>query len=335
MLYTFVYLFMNMGVFAVLLISMSYLIGQLTAGQDMKIIKDLGLAALAIFGLFIALSMAAACSESPRAAPARGRPTAAAPAEIAPGPDQPVNPLEKGGKPLAGDLDSIVGRGYIRILVAPSRAHFETVDGRHRGRAVDAGVALAQRLTEDAKREITPVFIETREDQLIPSLLANKGDVAANLLLTFTRDEQVAFAPPIKTGIRELVVTDGRAPLVSLEDVGGRTIHVRKDSDHHASLIRLNEQLQKINRRPAIIAFDERAKTDEDLLDSVNAGRIRATIVDDYIFDRWKGELLKIADTNPDIAVSQDGVVAWVTRKDAPALTALLKDFFSTHTLTF
>ena len=72
--------------------------------------------------------------------------------------------------------------------------------GRHRGRAVDAGVALAERLTEEAKREITPVFIETREDQLIPSLLAGKGDVAANLLLTFTRDEQVAFAPPIKTG---------------------------------------------------------------------------------------------------------------------------------------
>lgn len=44
-----------MVVFAVLLISASYLIGQLTAGQDMKTIKDLGLAALSIFGLFIAV----------------------------------------------------------------------------------------------------------------------------------------------------------------------------------------------------------------------------------------------------------------------------------------
>jgi len=39
----------------VLLIGASYLIGQLTAGQDVKIIKDLGLAATAIFGLFIAV----------------------------------------------------------------------------------------------------------------------------------------------------------------------------------------------------------------------------------------------------------------------------------------
>jgi ABC-type transport system involved in multi-copper enzyme maturation permease subunit len=41
--------------FGVLLVFASYLIGQLTAGQDLKIIKDLGLAALNILGLFIAV----------------------------------------------------------------------------------------------------------------------------------------------------------------------------------------------------------------------------------------------------------------------------------------
>jgi ABC-type transport system involved in multi-copper enzyme maturation permease subunit len=46
--------FYNLVLFAVLLIGVSYLIGQLTAGQDVKIIKDLGLAATSIFGLFIA-----------------------------------------------------------------------------------------------------------------------------------------------------------------------------------------------------------------------------------------------------------------------------------------
>ena len=45
----------NLAIFAVLLIASSYLIGQLTAGQDVKIIKDLGLAATAVFGLFIAV----------------------------------------------------------------------------------------------------------------------------------------------------------------------------------------------------------------------------------------------------------------------------------------
>ena len=45
----------NLVAFAILLIGASYMIGQLTAGQDVKIIKDLGLSATAIFGLFIAI----------------------------------------------------------------------------------------------------------------------------------------------------------------------------------------------------------------------------------------------------------------------------------------
>ena len=45
----------NLVLFAILMISASYLIGQLTAGQDVKIIKDLGLAASSMFGLFIAV----------------------------------------------------------------------------------------------------------------------------------------------------------------------------------------------------------------------------------------------------------------------------------------
>lgn len=45
----------TMVVFAVLMIAASFLISQLTAGQDLKIIKDLGLAALSIFGLLIAV----------------------------------------------------------------------------------------------------------------------------------------------------------------------------------------------------------------------------------------------------------------------------------------
>lgn len=45
----------NLVFFAILMISASYLIGQLTAGQDLKIIKDLGLAAMSLFGLFMAV----------------------------------------------------------------------------------------------------------------------------------------------------------------------------------------------------------------------------------------------------------------------------------------
>jgi ABC-type transport system involved in multi-copper enzyme maturation permease subunit len=45
----------NLVAFAVMLIALSYLLAQLTAGQDIKIIKDLGLASMLFFGLFIAV----------------------------------------------------------------------------------------------------------------------------------------------------------------------------------------------------------------------------------------------------------------------------------------
>lgn len=45
----------SLVLFAVLLMAVSYLLSELTAGQDVKIIKDLGLAAMSLIGLFIAV----------------------------------------------------------------------------------------------------------------------------------------------------------------------------------------------------------------------------------------------------------------------------------------
>ncbi len=45
----------NLVLFAILMMGASYLLGQLTAGQDYKIVIDLGLGAMSIFGLFIAV----------------------------------------------------------------------------------------------------------------------------------------------------------------------------------------------------------------------------------------------------------------------------------------
>jgi Cu-processing system permease protein len=47
--------FYNLLLFAVVLVGASVLVGQMTAGQDVKIIKDLGLSATSLFGLFIAV----------------------------------------------------------------------------------------------------------------------------------------------------------------------------------------------------------------------------------------------------------------------------------------
>ena len=279
----------------------------------------------------IAVLGASACADAPPPTPTNATPPAKLVSTI---PRAAAQPPGDPGPDATLDLDAIVDRGVIRILIARSKTHFSTSEGAHSGKSVDAGVALAQVLSNRAGKTIRPVFVEAHEPDLIPHLFAGKGDVAANILLTFERDEQVAFAPPIRTGIRELVVTPERQPLVSLEDVGGRTIYVRQGSDHHASLIRLNEQLRKIDRRPAAIELVLPPVTDEDLLQRVNDGHAQATIVDDYVYARMRNIVANTV-ANPDIAVSQDGSLSWVTRKDAPKLIAFLNEFFSTHKLSF
>lgn len=284
--------------------------------------------AVAIVAVF-----AIGCASPPDEAPANTTPPASTSIEIPVTGPHP-NLVSDVGVGPAVDLDLLIERGHIRVLVAPSRTYFNVTAAGVEGRAVDAAIAMIAALNKRTGKVVSVEFVPAREQDLVTGLVSGKGDIAANVLLTFARDEQVVFAPPIRTGIRELVVTRADATLVSLEDVGDRIIHVRKDSDHHASLVRLNEQLKNINRRPARIVVDAKAATDEDLLERVSAGSIPATVVDDYIFDRWQNTFPNIA-ANRDVAVSQDGSVSWVTRKDTPQLTAFVREFFSTHKLTF
>lgn len=245
--------------------------------------------------------------------------------------EQPTPAVEK--PPAKVDLAGVPS--HIRILVAPSRTHYYLDNDTPHGATADLAAEFKTWLNaQGASPTFDVTLIETAEDALIPDLLAGKGEIAANLLLTFERDDQVAFAKPIVTGIRELIVTGPKEKaLVSLEDVGERTIHVRRATDHYASLLRLNDQLKKIDRPPAKIVISN-ARTDEDLLEMVNAGRIPATIADDYVFNRWRKTLSGLT-ANPDVAVSQDGSLAWVTRKDAPRLLEALNAFFATHRPTF
>jgi membrane-bound lytic murein transglycosylase MltF len=286
--------------------------------------------------LLMVMATMAACGDAARSE-TPGTATKPGPVEI---PRSAGRPMVTDGdmrvlEPFTGDLEVLTERGVVRILVAPSRTHYRVEHGRQLGRTVDAAAAFEQFLNQKlAPRAVTVMLIEGSESSLIASVIAGQADIAANVLRTFERDDQAAFASPVRSGIREIVVTGpGSPPLVSLEDAGGRAIHVRRNSDHHASLVRLNDQLTKISRPPATIVLVDDL-TDEDLLERVNDGRIPATLADDYIYDAWKGSLGKTA-ANRDVAVSQDGAISWVTRKDSTRLLALINEFFATHRLTF
>jgi membrane-bound lytic murein transglycosylase MltF len=234
-----------------------------------------------------------------------------------------------------GDLDALESRGAIRILVAPGKTDYFIDDGQQRGAAVDAGKAFesfANASRSSGLSRLRVIFISTQPEQLLSALTAGRGDiVAGRFAKTFDREDVVAFSEPIATGVREVLVTGpGAPPIVSLEDVGGRSIHVRKGSDHFASLTRLNGQLTKINKPVCRIVAMDPSLTDEDVLQMVNDGRVPVTVVDHNLATVWQPYLGKIA-INPDVSVSQDGIYAWAVRKDSPKLLALVNDFIRTH----
>lgn len=236
-----------------------------------------------------------------------------------------------------GDIDAIRTRGHLRVLVVPSRTEYVIEKRMQRGSTFNAGKALEAFMKATlggGENRVRVVFIPVRNDALVADLNAGHGDIAANLLLTFERDEQVAFSEPVRKGVRELIVTGPGVPrIVSLEDVAGREIHVRQSSDHHASLMRLNQQLAKVDKPGCRIVVADEALMDEDLVQLVNDGKIPATLVADHVYKLMKATVPKVA-VNEDVAVSQDAILAWAVRKDSPNLRALLNEFIKSYDIS-
>jgi membrane-bound lytic murein transglycosylase MltF len=229
-------------------------------------------------------------------------------------------------------------RGAIRILVAPSQTDYSITERRQSGAAVDAGRAFESFVGNASgvdRPRVNVVFISMPPEQLVAALTGGRGDlVAGRFSKTFEREEVVAFSEPVMNDVREVLVTGpGVPPMVSLEDVGGRSIHVRRGSDHFASLTRLNGQLAKIGKPVCKIVALDPALTDEDVLRMVNEGRVPVTLVDQYLAAAWRPVFDKIA-VNADVSVSQDGIYAWAVRKDSPRLLARVNEFLRTHDLS-
>jgi membrane-bound lytic murein transglycosylase MltF len=236
-----------------------------------------------------------------------------------------------------GDFDEMASRGVIRVLVSPGQTDYFVSDGRHSGAAVDAGrsfESFVRAAGGNAAGRVRIVFVPVPPEQRLSALTQGRGDlIAGRLAKTYEREELVMFSDPVWSDVREVLVTGpGVSPIVSLEDVAGRSIHVASGSDHFASLTRLNGQLARINKPVCKIVAMDRSLTDEDLLRMVHERQVPVTLVDHYMAEAWRPAFNAIV-VNPDVAVSQDGAFAWAVRKDSPKLLALVNEFIRTHDL--
>ena len=235
-----------------------------------------------------------------------------------------------------GDLDSMIGRRIIRVLVTPTRTQYWIDRGRQSGAEYELVRAFEGWLNEKYRPRrhinIYLAFIPTSRDALIPDLLAGRGDIAAGIL-TFTPDRlaRVDGAGPFFRGVKELVVTGPESPAVStLEDLAGQTVVVRRSSSYWSHLEQRNARFASEGKPPMLLEPAPEDLADDDLLEMVNAGLVGITVVDRYAALLW-ARILPNLRVHEDVAVNEGGDVGWLVRKDSPKLKQEIDAFATEH----
>jgi membrane-bound lytic murein transglycosylase MltF len=233
------------------------------------------------------------------------------------------------------DLDGMVERRYVRMLVTFSRTNYFLDKAQQHGLSYDAGKLFEEFLNARLKTgnlRVHVVFIPTSRDRLFEALAEGRGDIAAaNLSMTPERAQVVDFAAPFKADVRKIVVTArGEIPVQTVADLSGRVVHVRKSSASYRALARLNDVFEHTGRPPVAIVDASEHLEDEDLLEMVNARLIPATVVDDHIAVLWKQVFPEIQ-VHATAVVDDDGRIAWALRRNTPQLRAVVDAFASAH----
>ena len=236
----------------------------------------------------------------------------------------------------AGDLDGLAERRVIRTLVVAGGPQFFYYRGKPRGMITellqlfqaDINVALDRRLEQV---EIVPMPVS--RDRLIPALLSGQADlVAADLTITEERQALVDFSIPLVSGVDEIVVfAPGRgAGVATLDDLAGQNLYVRRSSSYHEHLLALNEDFVARGLEPITLTNAHESLRVEDILEMVNAGLVRGTVIDNYKARYWS-ELLTEMEVRDDLVVHGGGEIAWAFRKGSPQLAAAVNDFVRGH----
>jgi membrane-bound lytic murein transglycosylase MltF len=285
--------------------------------------------------LVLAAALAAACSRetqtpsSGETPPASPKPPQAAPAPALETPSEEA--IARMLAPWTGDLDGMVERRYVRMLVTFSRTNYFLDKAEQRGGTYEAGKLFEAFLNERLRSKeirVHVAFIPVSRDRIFRALAEGRGDIAAaNLTITPERQQIVDFTTPFLRDVRELVVTAAdQPPLTNATDLAGREVHVRRSSSYFESLVALNETLRAAGRAPVTIVEASEVLEDEDILEMVNAGLIPATVVDTHIAELWEGIFDQIR-VHGDVAIRTGGEIAWALRRNTPQLREVVNEF--------
>jgi membrane-bound lytic murein transglycosylase MltF len=236
-----------------------------------------------------------------------------------------------------GDLDGMVKRRQIRVLVVPSRSGFFYDKGRPEGiyyEAFDEFQRFVNNKYKSRSLKINVTYLPMRLDQLQQALLQGVGDVIGFPLIVTPERQQIAlFTTPIDSDVKQVIVTGPTlSNITSLEDLSGKEVYANPLTVYYENLRHLNEVLENAGKPPILVKAADPNLNDEDLLEMVNAGLIPATVTI-TIRARFWSQVFTHLTVHPNIVVKEEGQLAWATRKDSPQLRELLDEFIKGHAL--
>jgi membrane-bound lytic murein transglycosylase MltF len=229
------------------------------------------------------------------------------------------------------DFDGMAEQRTIRALVVRSKTFYFLDGAVQRGLSYDALQAFESYVNKKLKTgnlKLQIHFIPVQRDQLIPALLAGYGDIAvANITITPERQALVDFSRPIMTDVREILVTGPDSePVRILEELSGRSVHVRPSSSYYQSLLQLNQSLERAGKTPMTLVTADEHMEDEDLLEMVNAGLIPAVVVDSHKAQFW-AQIFDDIRIHRSVVLRRGAEIGWAFRKDSPKLKTVVNEF--------
>jgi membrane-bound lytic murein transglycosylase MltF len=228
------------------------------------------------------------------------------------------------------DLNEMKARKTIRALVAYSKTDFFFYKGGVRGLQAAYLKEYEKFLNHGVKKEVNKTritYIPVQFDDLIPALNEGRGDIAAAFLtLTPERKKQVKFVSGRKRTVSELIVSHKSQSLKSLEDLSGKIVYVLNNSSYAEHLRELNKKFTKKGLTPIRIVEGDEHLHSEDILELVNSGILKITVVDDYKAKLWK-EVLPDIKVHENIRLAEGNYIGWAIRKNNPKLAESLENF--------
>jgi membrane-bound lytic murein transglycosylase MltF len=240
--------------------------------------------------------------------------------------------------PFKGDLDEMVKRRVIRVLVPFRRPEFFYIDGRPAG--------VYQEVFQELETVLNTTYKTTAANRIVVALLPTPvarmrermeggfGDIAvASISITEANRKIADFTNPTVTGLKIIAVTGPGAPqLNGLSDLSGKEVWVAGQSRMKQDLEDLNARLKREGKAPAILREADPLLEPGDIAELVNSGNYPIALMQSQQAEFW-AQVFDNMKPRMDLAVAEDVELGWAIQKGTPKFKAFLDGFIKTRGL--